>query len=394
MDRATIGRTPHGGNRLPPARLPRFNPIMSERTVIRPADPAEAGRLLDLVGRIDGESDFLPREPGERPVWCAGAGHPAAGLAAFLARAHCALFVALADGEPVGFLSASGGRLARNRDVVILSAGILRDHRGNGIGTSLFREAESWARNTGARRLELTVVTANAGAERLYRRLGYVDEGTMRDSLRIRGASFDERLMAKPVGASGMPDWPPLAFDAPPPRPDTGLTIRPAGPEDAAAYLACDRAVRAETPFLLRTADESLADEAAARRLLEARRNAARATTLVAATDHGIVGTLSVWAGGSARSAHIASLVMAVRRDHWGSGIGCHLLAGAEAWARSHRFARLTLWVPGHSPRARRFFEAAGFACEATARRYALIDGRLADQCFMAKALGGDRLTP
>lgn len=394
MDGVTIGRTPHGGNLLSPAGLPRFNPVMTERTVIRPAGPAEAGRLLDLVGRIDGESRFLPREPGERPVWCAAARHPADSLAAFLARPHCTLLVALTDGEPVGFLSASGGRLARNRGVVILSAGVLRDHRGRGVGTRLFEEAEAWGRRTGARRLELTVVTANTGAERLYRRLGYADEGVMRDSLRIGGASFDERLMAKLPGPPGTPDWPPLELDAPPPLPASGLTIRPAVPADAAAFLACDRAVRTETPFLLRTADESLADETAARRFLEARRDTRRAATLVAATDHGIVGTLSVWAGGSARSAHIASLAIAVRRDHWGRGIGRGLLAGAEGWARPHGFARLTLWVPGHSPRARRFFEAAGFTREATARRYALIDGRLADHHAMAKALDGDRPTP
>lgn len=362
---------------------------MTERTAIRQAVPGEAGGLLALVGRIDGECDLLPREPGERPVWCAGTVAPADGLAGFLARPHCALFVAVADGEPVGFLSAAGGRLASARGVVTLSAGVRRDHQGRGLGTRLFQAAEGWAWRAGARRLDLTVLTVNARAERLYRRLGYTDEGVVRDSQRVRGLSRDERLMAKLPADAAAPDWPPLDLHPHPPTfpPGPRPVIRPARLDDAAAFLDCDRRVRGETPFLLRTAAESLTGEAVARRFLTAQAAAPRATTLIAASDGGIAGMVSVWTDRFARSAHVASLTIALRRDRWGTGTGRRLLAAAEAWAASRGFARLILRVPGHAPRAQRFFTAAGYERQAVARRYALIDGRLADLHIMAKAL-------
>lgn len=369
---------------------------MTERTAIRHAVPDEAGRLLALVRRIDGESDLLPREPGERPVWCAGTVAPADGLAGFLARPHCALLVAVADGEPVGFLSAAGGRLASTRGVVTLSAGVRRDQQGRGLGTRLFQAAEGWAWRAGARRLDLTVLTVNERAERLYRRLDYADEGVVRDSQRVRGLSRDERLMAKLTVDAIAPDWPPLELDPPRLRPPPGPppVIRPARPDDAAAFLDCDRGVRDETPFLLRTAAESLTGETAARRFLTAQRAAPRATTLVAAAEDGIAGMVSVWTERLARGAHVALLAIALRRDQWGQGTGRRLLAAAEAWATARGFARVILRVPGHAARVQRVFTAAGYERQAVARRYALIDGGLADLHIMAKALTAPPAAP
>jgi ribosomal protein S18 acetylase RimI-like enzyme len=47
------------------------------------------------------------------------------------------------------------------------------EYRGRGIGTELLREAERAARATGRKGLSLVVADANAGARRLYRRMGY-----------------------------------------------------------------------------------------------------------------------------------------------------------------------------------------------------------------------------
>ena len=45
--------------------------------------------------------------------------------------------------------------------------------RGQGIGRTLMREAEAWARDQGATDLRLNVWAFNEGAVRLYRELGY-----------------------------------------------------------------------------------------------------------------------------------------------------------------------------------------------------------------------------
>lgn len=353
--------------------------------VIREARPAEARALLALVVAVDRETEFLPRDPGERPVWCRD--HPEEDLAAFRVRGNGTVLVAEAGGALIGHLSANGGRHQRNHGTATLSAGVRRAWRGRGIGTRLFAAAHAWAASRHLHRLELTVIDGNEAAQRLYHRLGYADEGVMRHTRRIGGAWRDERLMARLLSPPDAPEWDPLVLDAPPPAATDGLVVRPVEVADALAYLLCDRAVRSETPFLLRTVRESLADEAATRRFLAGQRAAAGATTLVAVLNGTIAGMLSLWTQPGRRLAHEATLGVAVRRDWWAVGIGHRLMDAAVAWCRQRALHRLSLWVMGHNVRARRFYAARGFVEEATARRYALIDGRFADHVLMARLL-------
>ncbi|QCO15874.1 GNAT family N-acetyltransferase [Azospirillum brasilense] len=360
---------------------------------VREARPGERHALLALVARIDAESDFLLREPGERPFW-------ARDLAAFQASGTSTIFVAEAAGSQspdlIGYLSAHGGRFRRNRGTVTLAVGVRRAWNGRGVATALFAAAERWARRIGAHRLELTVAESNGRALALYERLGFLDEGLMRDVLRVNGAWRSERLMGKAIGAEGVPEWPGSTpdrtpeptLDAPPPARIGRLEIRPALPADAAAYLAYDHAVRSETHFLMRSAAESLPDVAAARRFLAEQRIGDRTATLLAVADGAIAGSLSLWTGAYARTAHEAGLGLAVRRDFWGLEVGGRLIEAADLWVRARRLHRLSLWVFGHNGRARRFYAKHGFQEEAVARRHSLIDGRLADQISMAKLYG------
>ncbi len=83
--------------------------------------------------------------------------------------------VAEVSGRRVGFLmGAFYGSEAR-----VLMVAVEEGFRGRGIGTSLMREFERRARESGARRITLEVRTSNEGAIRLYRRLGYRVVGTL-----------------------------------------------------------------------------------------------------------------------------------------------------------------------------------------------------------------------
>lgn len=356
---------------------------MQPATIIREASPDEAPALLALAAEVDRRSPYTLLEPGERPTWHAGA-RPAEDLAAFQARDDGTILLAEIGGRPVGSLTASAGRLRRNHGVVTVMLGVLPEHQGHGVGTALLAAAEAWAAARSAHRLELTVAEPNVRAHALYRRLGFLDEGCLRDSLRIDGAFCDEYILAKGNAPARIPDWAPLLLE-PAPAMLPGVAIRKAVPADAAAYFAYDRAVRSETPFLMRTVDEGLRDEHAARRFLAGQCLDPGRATILAVSAGGVAGSVSVWGGGTRRTAHEASLGMAVRRAGWAAGIGKRLLAAAEAWAKAGGFHRLSLWVLGHNVRARRFYAACGFTEEAVCRRYAVIDGRFADHVAMAK---------
>ncbi|WP_084536966.1 GNAT family N-acetyltransferase [Azospirillum halopraeferens] len=354
--------------------------------MIREAMPADAPTLRALAAAIDAEAPYLLRSPGERPVWAASR-HPADDLAAFRATGNSAVFVAEVDGAPAGYLAATGGRLACTRGVATLALAVRADARGRGLGSGLFTAVQAWAAARGLHRLELTAAAPNAGALRLYRRLGFVDEGVLRGALRIAGRPCDEVLLGMlflPDDAP-VPEVAPPAPDPVPPAPPGAVEVREARPADAAAYGACDRAVRTETRFLLRTAAEGLTDTAAAGRFLAGQAVSARAATLVAVQGSAIIGLASVWGAPHARTAHDWSLTLAVRRPWWGRGVAGRLLAAVEARARAGGCTRLSLWVLAHNTRARALYARHGFMQEAVARRFARIDGGYADHVAMAK---------
>ena len=71
------------------------------------------------------------------------------------------------------------------------------DWRGRGVGSVTLRWLVEWARsNPVIHRLELEVFTHNAGAIKLYERLGFVNEGTLREDFFKDGRYADSHIMA------------------------------------------------------------------------------------------------------------------------------------------------------------------------------------------------------
>ena len=79
----------------------------------------------------------------------------------------------------------------------VLGVGVLREHRGRGIGTALIRAAIEKAEAAGLSRIELTVRERNVGAIALYERLGFIQEGTKRKAVRVDGAYEDLICMGR-----------------------------------------------------------------------------------------------------------------------------------------------------------------------------------------------------
>ena len=73
--------------------------------------------------------------------------------------------------------------LQPHRYAYIFDLAVLEECRGRGIGTRLLKEVEIWAGKQGAEYMELGVLEANEGAQRLYTRCGYL--GAMRTLRKI-----------------------------------------------------------------------------------------------------------------------------------------------------------------------------------------------------------------
>ncbi|MFF0426658.1 GNAT family N-acetyltransferase [Streptomyces sp. NPDC004520] len=95
--------------------------------------------------------------------------------------------LAVRGGRPVGM---AAGLLAPDAVPELRSVWVAPEARGLGLAARLIAAVETWAQGTGADRLRLSVLAANAPAIALYERLGYVPDG---------GAG-EERVMTKALG--------------------------------------------------------------------------------------------------------------------------------------------------------------------------------------------------
>lgn len=68
-----------------------------------------------------------------------------------------------------------------------------------------------------------------------------------------------------------------------------------------------------------------------------------------------------------------------VRPSAWGAGAGRMLLERGLALARADRFSHATLWVVADNPRARRFYEAAGWSPDGARKEESVLGVRIAE---------------
>jgi ribosomal protein S18 acetylase RimI-like enzyme len=94
-------------------------------------------------------------------------------------------------------------------------------------------------------------------------------------------------------------------------------------------------------------------------------------STFVAEVDGEIVGFVAV---GRSRDEDAEGELYAiyVHPQHWGTGVGRDLIAAGEQRLREDGQKRAVLWVLEDNPRARRFYEAAGWTLDGSRRPIAI----------------------
>ena len=163
-------------------------------TIIRQITADDAEAYLDLRTQLDDETKFMMLEPGERKTTTT---QEQERLIALLAADNQMVFLAEREGEPIGYLWANGGMFRRSHHNVHIVIGIRAAFTNQGIGTQLFQACETWARERGLHRLELTVMTNNHLGIALYKKMGFQIEGTAPDALWVDDAYVDLHYMSK-----------------------------------------------------------------------------------------------------------------------------------------------------------------------------------------------------
>lgn len=164
---------------------------------IREARKDDAGKVIDLLRKLDSETTFMLFEPGERSTDLADQEKQ---IERFSESENRIMLLAESGHEVVAASFGYGGQVNRNKHVAHVVLGVAKRHWRKGIGARLMQEIEDWAAKRDFHKLSLTVMEHNQAARNLYRRLGYIEEGLKRDSLKVGNQYVNEICMGKLLG--------------------------------------------------------------------------------------------------------------------------------------------------------------------------------------------------
>jgi RimJ/RimL family protein N-acetyltransferase len=169
---------------------------MTDRVIIRPAHPRDAGPLVALAEEVSAEPEgWLISDGGWRTV-----ADERRYLRALRRYEDAAVFVAeLEDDGIVGRLSLGRDPHPASRHVADLGLMVGAAQRRRGIGRALLDQAVDWARAAGVRKLELHVFPHNEAAIALYESFGFAREGYRKAHYRRGRGYVDAILMAYEV---------------------------------------------------------------------------------------------------------------------------------------------------------------------------------------------------
>lgn len=161
------------------------------------------------------------------------------------------------------------------------------------------------------------------------------------------------------------------------------MHIRKAKPQDAQALLDYLKIIGGETDNLTYGAEGlPISPEAEAAWLTELE-SSPHSVMLVAEDNGQIVGTTSIQGISRQRCCHRADLAIAVRKSHWGQGVGSGLMAAALDFARNAGLEIVSLEVRSDNLRAIRLYEKFGFRKIGKFPGFLKIQGEYADCTLM-----------
>ena len=165
------------------------------------------------------------------------------------------------------------------------------------------------------------------------------------------------------------------------------ITIRPATPDDAAAFLALRQQIDSETRFMMYEPGERQATVEQEHARLTNFAKVDNKQTFLAEEDGQLIGWLWANGGDFRRNRHNVHIVIGILEAHTGQGIGRRLFEACEQWARDKQLHRLELTVMTHNARGIALYKKMGFEIEGTAKHQMKVDGEYVDLHMMAKLL-------
>lgn len=161
--------------------------------LLRDLRPQDAEGAVRALKKMDTETRFLAREPGEFTMTVE---EEAALIQNRVEAPEVFWIAAFLEGELVGLCSGDpqgARRRFRHRAVVAIS--LLEKACGLGLGTALLSACLDWYKGRGYEQAELVVAKKNTRAQGLYRKLGFVPCGEIPHAMKYADGTYDDEIM-------------------------------------------------------------------------------------------------------------------------------------------------------------------------------------------------------
>ncbi len=177
---------------------PKEVKLKNGKTVlIRQAEVADAQDLLDCVRKYIPQSEYIPKLEQEIKLTVE---QEKEWINSFLIHNNSLLLVAEYDKQVIGNIDLTGNRRKVMEHTAVIGMGMLKEWRNSGLGTALLGTTIEWAQqNPVLELIWLQVYTDNKAALSLYRKMGFEENGVIKNFFRHNNNYFDNLTMTMVV---------------------------------------------------------------------------------------------------------------------------------------------------------------------------------------------------
>lgn len=158
--------------------------------IIRIAGPEDAGNWIANVNGVAAERVYIMTERVSKSI------EEVRTQFANADRRRDLWLVAEVEGTLAGGADFHRGARSKNEHVAELGVALQSGFRGVGLGEALILAGIEWSHGEKIRKLKLGVFATNEAAIKLYRKLGFIEEGRLKDEVVLDGKYVDELLMS------------------------------------------------------------------------------------------------------------------------------------------------------------------------------------------------------
>lgn len=168
-----------------------------QEITLRPARVSDALPLIQTIKAYLADSEYIPQSPEEFTMtleqeenW----------IQSFLEKDNSLLIVAEFEGRIIGNIDISGHHRSMMQHTAVIGMGILSDWRNSGLGTQLMQHGIRWAKeNSILELLWLQVYTENQMAIALYKKMGFLENGIIKNFFNHSTRYYDNLTMSLSV---------------------------------------------------------------------------------------------------------------------------------------------------------------------------------------------------